>query len=91
MLEPPNRGMNGTEKIRVRPLPDQLVMMIGNRYFDVILISLVGKNDVGLRLTPPVIEYFPYLFEFGCQFLRLRRREIHVAPCVSDLHLVANP
>jgi hypothetical protein len=77
------------EKIRVGPVTDQFVVVIWNRYFDVIRQALMRENHMRLGLTAPVIQQLPDFLELGCQFNGLLRRQLHVTPCVGYFHKIS--
>ena len=46
-----DRRMDGGEKIRIRRLPDQLMVVIWHRHFHVVRMLLVRENDTRFRLA----------------------------------------
>jgi hypothetical protein len=69
-----NSRMDGGEKIRIRAIPNQLMIVVRHRDFDIVQMPFVSQNDVRFRLTLSVIEQFPYFVELSREFLRLSRR-----------------
>ena len=86
MLQFADGRMDGGEKVGVRSLSHEFVVVIRHRDFDDIGVMLMGENDVGFRLAFPIIQQLPYLFELLCQFLRLGGRQLDVPSGIGHFH-----
>src|ERR1700733_1240510 len=78
LFELTNSRVDSAEKIGVRPLADQFVIVVRHRDLDIIQVPRVRKHDVGFRFAFGVIQELPDLAELRRQFSGLRRRQIHL-------------
>ena len=60
-------GVKSAEKISMGTVADQFVVVIRNRYLDIVGEALMGENDMRLGLASPVIQKLAYFVELGCQ------------------------
>jgi hypothetical protein len=51
-----NSRMNGAEEIGLGALPNQFMVVVRHRDFDIVQMPFVRQNDMRFRLTFPIVE-----------------------------------